>query len=81
MNQDQIDRTLKWGIVFSIVWLMGLGSLFAVLSGLKARKAINASGGALVGTGKVWWCLIVGGLGIAFWLALFVAVVLPLLIR
>jgi len=68
MNQDQIDKTLKWGIVFSIVWLMGLGSLFAILLGLKARKAINTSGGTLIGTGRVWWCLVVGGLGLAFWL-------------
>ena len=68
MNQDQIDKTLKWGIVFSIVWLMGLGSLLAILLGLKARKAINTSGGTLIGTGRVWWCLVVGGLGLAFWL-------------
>jgi len=68
MNQDQIDKTLKWGIVFSIVWLMGLGSLSAIVLGLKARKAINTSGGTLIGTGRVWWCLVVGGLGLAFWL-------------
>ncbi len=68
MNQDQIDKTLKWGIVFSIVWLTGLGSLFAIVLGLKARKAINTSGGTLIGTGRVWWCLVVGGLGLAFWL-------------
>ena len=68
MNQDQIDKTLKWGIVFSIVWLTGLGSLFAIVLGLKARKAINTSGGTLIGTGRVLWCLVVGGLGLAFWL-------------
>ena len=68
MNQDQIDRILKWGIIFSVLWLAGLGSLFAIISGLKARKAINASNGTLVGTGRAWWCLVVGGLGLAFWL-------------
>lgn len=68
MNQDQIDRILKWGILFSILWLAGLGSLFAITSGLKARKAINASNGILLGTGRVWWCFVVGGLGLAFWL-------------
>ena len=68
MNQEQIDRMLKWGIVFSILWLAGLGSLFAIIAGSKAKKAIDASNGTLVGTGKAWWCLVVGGLGLGFWL-------------
>ena len=68
MDQIQIDKILKWGIVFSIIWLAGLGSLFAILLGLKARKAINASNGTLIGIGRVRWCLIVGVLGLAFWL-------------
>ncbi len=66
MNQEQIDRMLKWGIVFSILWLAGLGSLFAIIAGSKAKKAIYASNGTLVGTGKALWCLVVGGLGLAF---------------
>lgn len=68
MKQDQIDRILKWGIVFSILWLAGIGSLFSIIVGLKTRKVINESNGALVGTGRAWWCLVAGGLGLAFWL-------------
>lgn len=68
MDQVHIDRMLKWGIVFSILWLAGLGSIFAFMSGLKARKAINASNGTMVGTGRAWWCIAVGALGFAFWL-------------
>jgi len=67
MTQDQLDRNLRWGIIFSIVWLMGIGSLVAVVLGFKAKRAIKASNGSLIGIGRTWWCLIVGGLGIFFW--------------
>jgi len=61
---------LKWGIVFSLLWLAGIGSIVALLLGWKAIIAIKASNGTLVGAGRGWWCLIVGGLGLLFWLAL-----------
>lgn len=67
MTQDQVDRSLKWGIVFSICWLVGLGSLYAFIQGLRTRKAIVRSEGQLVGTGRAWWCIIVGGLGFLWW--------------
>ena len=67
MNQSQLDRMLKWGIVFSLFWLAGVGSLVAVVLGLKARKAIAASNGILAGSGRVRWCLIVGVLGLTLW--------------
>ena len=38
MNQDQIDKMLKWGIIFSVIWLAGLGSLASFIVGVKARK-------------------------------------------
>jgi hypothetical protein len=72
MTQDQIDRSLKWGIVFSIFWLVGLGSLYALVQGLRARKAIARSEGILVGTGKAWWCIIAGGFGVLWWFPIFV---------
>jgi hypothetical protein len=67
MTQDQLDRNLRWGIVFSIVWLMGIGSLVALVLGFKARRAIKVSNGRLIGIGRTRFCLIVGGLGIIFW--------------
>jgi hypothetical protein len=33
---------------------------------------IDRSGGELVGMGKVWWCFIVGGMGLLFWGFVFV---------
>jgi len=33
MNQNEIDSTLNMGIIFSIVWLAGVGSLIAIIAG------------------------------------------------
>jgi len=68
MNQNEIDSMLKKGIIFSILWLAGIGSLIAIIAGNKAKKAINASNGKLQGKGRALWCLIVGGVGLLFWL-------------
>lgn len=70
--QKEVDRVLKWGIIFSIVWMGGVGSLIAVMLGLKARRRILDSNGAIAGMGQVWWCLIVGGLGVVWWLPIIV---------
>jgi hypothetical protein len=67
MSQDKLDSMLRKGVVLSIVWLMGIGSLVSVIQAVRAKRIIDESRGALVGMGKVWWCLIVGGMGLAFW--------------
>jgi len=71
-DQEQLDGMLVRGVVFSILWLMGFGSLYAFLCGLRARRMIRSSGGALVGSGKTWWCLIAGGIGMAIWFPIIV---------
>ena len=66
-TQDKLDAILSRGVLFSILWLMGFGSLYAFRCGLRSRRMIQASGGSLRGQGRTWWCLIVGGLGMAIW--------------
>lgn len=69
LNEKQVvDELLKKGVWFSIFWLLGFGSFIAIKNGLKARTIINNSNGEIKSDGRVWWCLIVGGLGISFWL-------------
>lgn len=58
---------LRRGIFFSIFWLMGVGSLIAIVQGIKAQKIIRRSNGEIKGMGKVIWCFTVGGIGLLFW--------------
>jgi len=76
LSQREINTRLRRGIFYSIFWLMGVGSVIAVREGLRAKKLISQSGGELKGMGKVWWCLIVGGAGLLFWLFVVLMVVI-----
>jgi hypothetical protein len=70
MSQASVNAMLRSGVVFSIIWLAGLGSLFAFIQGLRALRMIRAADGALRGTGRAWWCLVVGGTGMLIWFPL-----------
>lgn len=65
--QRKVDSMLKWGIVFSILWLAGIGSLCSFILAIKARNLIIQTNGEVRGMGKVWWCLIAGGIGMLIW--------------
>jgi hypothetical protein len=76
LKQYRLDSMLQFGIICSIVWMIGIGSLYAFLCGLRARSIIKASGGQLVGMGRAKWCIIVGGIGMAVWLPVLAVVVM-----
>ena len=69
--QIRVSKILCLGFVFTIMSLGGLGSLVALILGLKARKIINQSHGEIVGIRMAWWCILIGALG---------TIILPLLI-
>lgn len=58
---------LRRGILFSIFWLMGIGSIISIVQGIKALRIIRQWNGEIKGMGKVLWCFIVGGSGLLFW--------------
>jgi cytochrome c biogenesis protein CcdA len=62
--QARVSRMLGIGFAFSIVWLSGVGSLIALIIGLRARRIIMQSEEELSGIRLAWWCIILGGLGI-----------------
>ena len=66
-SQRQVNAIVKSGIFFSILWLMGIGSVIALLRGLEARKIITQSRGRLRGLGGAWWCIVVGAFGVFIW--------------
>jgi len=62
-TQVKVSRILSRGFVFSLVWLGGIGSLIAVISGLQARYLIKKSNKQIGGIKMAWWCIIVGLVG------------------
>ena len=70
--QVRVDSLLRWGIVFSLVWLAGLGSLIAFVLGMRARTLIRRWGGGLIGSRRAWWCLIVGAVGMLIWFPIWI---------
>jgi hypothetical protein len=63
--QVRVSKLLGCGFAFSLVVSGGVGSLIALVIGLRARSLIKRSGGELSGIRMAWWCIIVGGLGTA----------------
>ena len=64
MEQNQVDQSLKWGIIFSILWLAGIGSLYALIQGLRAKKAIALSEGKIVKPVKLGGVFFAGALAL-----------------
>ena len=84
-TREDVQRRVRWllriGIFFSIFWLAGIGSIISIVLGLKARNIIKRANMNLNGMGGVYWCLIVGGLGLIILLLIFVAVTLPIFLK
>jgi hypothetical protein len=62
-RQVRLSKMLSMGFALSLVGVGGLGSLAALLIGLKALTVINRSPVELVGKWMAWWCIIIGALG------------------
>ena len=62
--QVRVGKMLGYGFAFSVVWAGGVGSLLALIIGLKARRLIKRSGGEVAGIRMAWWCIVVGALGL-----------------
>ena len=63
-EQIKLSKLLSRGFIFSIVWLGGVGSLIALVSGIRALVLIRRSNSRLAGSAMAWWCVVVGGLGV-----------------
>jgi predicted nucleic acid-binding Zn ribbon protein len=67
-RQQEVCSLLRRGVVFSIVWLMGFGSLYAAYCGFRAYRIIRSTEHKIYGIKRVVWCFVVGGIGLCFWL-------------
>jgi hypothetical protein len=60
-----LNRLAAASIVFAVVWLWGLGSVLAIISGHVARRAIDESHGEVGGAGIASTAIVLGWVGIA----------------
>jgi hypothetical protein len=74
--QVQVSKTLGLGFALSITGIFGIGSLVALMIGLKTRRIINNSEGRLSGSRMALWCIIAGALGSLILIPLTVAMIL-----
>jgi hypothetical protein len=78
--QRKVKSLLRIGIFFSIFWIAGIGSIISIVLGLKARNMIKRADN-INGMGGVYWCLIVGWLGVIISLLIFIAITLPIFLK
>jgi hypothetical protein len=79
--QRKVRLLLRIGIFFSIFWIAGIGSMISIVLGLKARNIIKRANMNINGMGGVYWCLIIGGLGLIISLLIFAAIIVPIILK
>ncbi|MEQ8790682.1 MAG: hypothetical protein RIC55_30575 [Pirellulaceae bacterium] len=62
--QQRVDALLTNGVLFSVMWVLGVGSAFSLYLARRAHRTIVASDQRLSGIFWVWWCYVVGLLGV-----------------
>ncbi len=66
--QKEFDRLTNRGIIFGIIWIMGVGSIIALISGYQAGKIFKESGSTLEGKNKITKSYIARFAGILLWI-------------
>jgi len=62
--QQRVDVLLGDAVLFSITWVLGLGSACSIHLARQAHRMIRQTDPPLWGMPWVWWCYGVGGLGL-----------------
>jgi hypothetical protein len=79
--QRKDSSLIRIGIIFSIFWIAGMGSIISIVLGLKDRNIIKRATVNITGMGGVYWCLIVGWLGLIMSLLIFISIILPIFLK
>ena len=72
--QMRVSRMLGFGFAMSLAWCGGIGSLIALINGLRARRLIRESADRIAGMKMSLWCIVSGAVGVVvappfwFWL-------------
>lgn len=65
--QTEVNRLVNRGVILGLVWIMGIGSVIALISGFQAKKMIRASESVLTGKKKANQSILIGILGLLVW--------------
>ena len=65
-DQQRIDALLRHGIIFSIIWLAGIGSTYALICTVRAMRIKRRSPYQLRGTKRILFCLLTSIYGVLF---------------
>jgi hypothetical protein len=63
-EQTALSQSLGLGVALSLLPLAGIGSIAAIIIGLRSKKKIKASGDRLCGAMMASWYLVVGTVGL-----------------
>jgi hypothetical protein len=61
--QRYVNGLLNRAVIFSIIWVGGIGSFYSLFLAFKARRIIRESGGKITGHNRLLWCYLWGGAG------------------
>lgn len=70
--QTEVNRLVNRGIVLGLVWIMGIGSVIALISGFQAKKLIRTSENGLTGKKKANQSILIGILGLLVWVVIII---------
>ena len=79
--QQQVNNILRYGIILSIFWLAGIGSVISIILGLKAMNIIKHSNLNVSGFGRAIWCIIIGSLGVIICFLILLAIIVPIVLK
>jgi hypothetical protein len=65
--QIEFNRIVNRGVILGIVWIMGVGSIIALISGFQANKILKEADYNLEGKEKIRKCFVVGIAGLLVW--------------
>lgn len=75
-EQITLSKSLGLGFALSVIPTAGIGSVAAIIIGLRARKKIATSRYELTGSGMAAWCVVVGSIGLIMSICLLGSMVL-----
>ncbi|MEO8211295.1 MAG: hypothetical protein ABI840_12115 [bacterium] len=77
-SQIEFNRLVNRGVILGLVWILGVGSVIALISGFQAKKILKEADYKIEGKEKIKRCFIIGIGGLLVWV---IAILIILVFR